>query len=1077
MIDEDIKSKEQEYLNKWTRINKNASVFDMENTFLSKWLIKRDEQAQQPQGITIRDRILAQQERWKSNVPDIKSMIQKPIPQDAVRLPLGGYTPNPIDVIKNFGGGAYEFGTKMIPEMVGLNPLMASQRITKELLPPRPPGIEGVGTPPKSGYAKSALETGYGLGMFMPELIKGAIKDPYKTLKEKPFDIALALGVGGVAKSGLKRAGRKLFKEKPSEAQRLSVQETKQPRDTIEYIDLKKEKSHGAEHKEGWSPEDSLRMEFNDAYGYNLKSGRVQKLLNTGAIDQALKNKDLAVLWENKETQKRTIQYEKDYLPEGKKRFINEAVNRFKETEIKPSEIQPSYDKILSDLQQRGAKVKVKKTEYKYAGLPLREEYNKIKENILKGNVGIAKTETPKGGIVHWKKPRSKKLKGKTEVAYDYEIKPMFSAPDIPGGRSLGQVAKGFVTAIHVFERMPKPIQDIYYRVRNGEMGYFRELSGIKQKILPKWEKMATDSGVKIKNISKRIATYLTGMQKGGMQILEAMGEKMPKLTETEHRIITEARHLFDQWFDKINKAREKAGQKPLKYEENYFPWIRNFEALKQAGMDIIHDPVSTIHAKLTTPGFKYAIRRKRYKGEIIDVPISLDFFKEFTNYADAATRFINVAPGITKLRTLLETMEIPTGELTKRGNKKMMNWNFKRDHPNAHEWLESWADRVLGKSEVNVKSWTKPFHRLAKKLNKNLAIAILSYNIRSALVQPTALRGAFTELGPTYLAIGIQKAFTRGEWERARVMSKVLDNRNFDIHATKAMEEGMSKYGSLKRKVGEAGIKYSLQALDQWTATATWLGAHEWATKKLKLKGEEAVRWADDIVIKTQASGKLHDISAIQGTPMGRLATLFQTFVIGENNWILHDVFGINNPKQHWKTTAGKTAKLVLSTAAINALFEGVLKIRSPFPSPEWELKTLLEKDEEADVFDILKTIGKEVSEQVPVIGGTFRWSTPYRTAWPAALQVGEEGFKVLSKILNFQIKDLTRYDIAAVGKIFGIPGTSQILKFINRLKRGMSIPKALIGVRTDLPSKKDDVIVKKYRKRPTTGTVPKYH
>ncbi|GAG97033.1 unnamed protein product, partial [marine sediment metagenome] len=97
------------------------------------------------------------------------------------------------------------------------------------------------------------------------------------------------------------------------------------------------------------------------------------------------------------------------------------------------------------------------------------------------------------------------------------------------------------------------------------------------------------------------------------------------------------------------------------------------------------------------------------------------------------------------------------------------------------------------------------------------------------------------------------------------------------------------------------------------------------------------------------------------------------------------------------------KIARLVWSTALINALFEGVFKIRSPYPAPEHAIIQALEAGKEP--LEIAGGVVREMFEQIPVIGGSIRWTSPYRTAWPAPIKVAGGAMKIVDKILRAKI------------------------------------------------------------------------
>jgi len=246
------------------------------------------------------------------------------------------------------------------------------------------------------------------------------------------------------------------------------------------------------------------------------------------------------------------------------------------------------------------------------------------------------------------------------------------------------------------------------------------------------------------------------------------------------------------------------------------------------------------------------------------------------------------------------------------------------------------------------------------------------------------------------------------------------------------------------------------LQFLDLETAKVSWSAGYEKAIAPrseggLGLSHKAARVWADDLVIKTQASAQVSDIAPIQRTVGGRLLTLFQTFVINEWNMISKDIMGIRNPRMVTKQAIISSSRLVFATMILNAVYERGLGLYSPYPAPEWAIYRGIKRGD--DWKKVMTTVLKETGEQVPVVGGMARWSTPYRTPMPAAAQVGADTVKLVNKLItSMDINKLSAYDVETIGKLLGIPGSTEVRKVISRLKRGATLPEALMGIRIEL-------------------------
>jgi len=433
----------------------------------------------------------------------------------------------------------------------------------------------------------------------------------------------------------------------------------------------------------------------------------------------------------------------------------------------------------------------------------------------------------------------------------------------------------------------------------------------------------------------------------------------------------------------------------------------------------------------------------KHRAGKILRAGVELDYGLLLENYSRQATRNIHISPAIIKARTLLEPF-------------KAQGWDMFKETPKLATWLEQWTDRIAGQGKAIPTGKAGKIIKTMNVLNRNIAIAILSYNVRSAIIQPTAFKNSYVYLGRKYLAEGFMQNLIKEKRAFADANSQHLLARKagmFDVTVAMMQEVPVGrKLGRAKQMFGQAGM-FPLQWLDYQTARATWLGAYEMAIKKLGYNKKRAITWADDVVVKTQASAQVGDIAPIQGTAMGKFMTLFQTFVINDYDMLTHDVFGYKNPYMNMAQRQRNIGRYVLSTAVVNAMYEGVLKIRSPYPAPIWTVKRSIE---EGDSFiQAAFGVGMEMAEVYPIWGGTARWSSPYRIAYPAFMQKAiVDPFQMLKRL---EAKpSITKDQAEWAATVLGIGGASQFFKYLRRRKRGQTMTEAVLGVRAETRKKK---------------------
>ncbi len=260
------------------------------------------------------------------------------------------------------------------------------------------------------------------------------------------------------------------------------------------------------------------------------------------------------------------------------------------------------------------------------------------------------------------------------------------------------------------------------------------------------------------------------------------------------------------------------------------------------------------------------------------------------------------------------------------------------------------------------------------------------------------------------------------------------LINREFDVNVS----ELMNKASKVQQRAAQAGMK-PLQVLDMYTAKATWSGAYEYAIERLGKNNKEAIRFADDTVTRTQASAHATDLSPIQRTTVGKLATLFQTFVINHAEFLLKDVggYGKNMSK---KAVAEKALRYVIGVTLFNHFYEDVLKINSPFPTP---IRSFIRSADEGDSGALAAAKGaREFLDVVPLLS-SLRYGSSI--GGPIVETFGEMGDIISGK------KGPRKSPLEVGAKIGGIPGTTQASKYLRRRAKGEGVLESLVGVKPD--------------------------
>jgi len=557
----------------------------------------------------------------------------------------------------------------------------------------------------------------------------------------------------------------------------------------------------------------------------------------------------------------------------------------------------------------------------------------------------------------------------------------------------------------------------------------------------------------------KRIGAYAIAKQPGGLETLKVMRVKeIPgvdtELAESEKWMYEAMRAKLKEFYDRVNEARVLNGKEPFEEVEDYFTFFRTVVRGAEQGVSPITTPTEKFF-RLASPRFVHETTRKRS----IE-PLELRADRIFKMYSERALQYIHTAPAHARARELLGTIPIKdeTGKVVER-------FSLQESNPHAYRLISDWLNRQVGAGTVS----TGPLDRALLTLNRNITFSILSASFRSALIQPTAILHAAVEIGPKYTSRGIAEVLldaARPANARATRYaldhSNVLIGREFDtaLHdltsnlgfITKRMAAARSPairaagttVGRARLQIGRAGIA-PLQYLDMLTAKAVWLGAHAHAVEELGLSGKAAFRFADDVVIRTQASAARTDIAPIQAHALGRALTLFQTFVINQWGFITKDVLGVGKVGMSMRTRVNKLATLVVGATLLNTFYEDILGIPSPFPTPFNALDRALDEGEPWEVA-VWRAV-KEVSEVVPGPGGAVRFgSSPFGA-------VGELAGAVTSKVAGWPPTRATWPEIT--GKAMGVPGVGQAKKVVSGAKAGATPWQMVVGRTEPLPQK----------------------
>jgi len=612
---------------------------------------------------------------------------------------------------------------------------------------------------------------------------------------------------------------------------------------------------------------------------------------------------------------------------------------------------------------------------------------------------------------------------------WESDVIPIYDAAN-PGRSTF----RGLEVPIYLMERMG--LKDpIYYAYRTAQNEYNLALNAMRKDLKSMTKYFSPSS-------RERIGAYAYSTTPEGMRLLERAKTEVPTLNPAEMRAYNEMRGIYEDFYNRINEVREATGHEPLIKVDNYFTMARSFSVMERLGIvpDMLRHPPADINAQFTnhsiTP-FPHARLRSgsTYAAEF-------DAFRLMDRYASSSLKQIHIAPFISKLNELIETKLPDPTQTSKPWAERDVNWSLKEQNANAYNVLHSWKEYLA--TGTNQYKLPQKVENFITVVGNNLAYSLLSANLRSAGVQISTMRNTFQSLGYIPTVEGVTRSIgdiaAGGErWKRALDKSEILSGRRYQ-DAFSGMEFSLTgfrprelvgaitrgRFTEIQGAAAGAGMKF-LEVMDMVSANVSWNAAYDHATKALRKTDREAIRIADDLVVKTQGSTMPGDLAGIQRSVAGKALTQFQTFLISDWNFLQREVLGLKDPKMTWGDTAMNAARFVGTTAAFNVLFENVLNVQSPFPTFVKDAKSAI-ADNDSDPLKIAWRLASGILEPIPVIGASRYGKS---IAGPA-VEVGRDFTRGLAG------SPLAPSPYESLAKMAGIPGTQQIAKTLRARNRG---------------------------------------
>ena len=624
----------------------------------------------------------------------------------------------------------------------------------------------------------------------------------------------------------------------------------------------------------------------------------------------------------------------------------------------------------------------------------------------------------------------------------DYQRAQIADLMDVETGQ------RGFEVTGRFLDRLGEFGVDLKERRRNEEGALSREKSKFKRD-LKQVRKEAGRAGRKEAEVEQ------FKEQAGGPEIARNMGMEIPVLDieirspkgAKAHKFI---RDRYNELRDRVNKVRDKAGEKRMKDEPFFSHYMTDLESLGQNPLhmkaELLEDTLYN-HKRTTT----FNPAKRRIANQNNRTLLETDPFKVLDHYNDMALNYIHHAETLAWVHELVGDFKEPfkvekinglTGKLESKNYK-----GLKYANPKLYKALQAWKDHLAG---VVPDSNIPPFWQKAMKaLMGNVVVSTMSGNIASYLNQSAATIQANKALGNKFQAQGIYDLIRSAKpgsklWQFMKENSNEMARRfgMFDVTFGEIMRPGAltRKAGKLgtalrginktKKAVGKAGMM-PVAIVDYATAAATWFGAYRQGMKILK-DSKRAVQWADDVVIRTQGSGSMSEISPVQRSPLGKFVTTLQTFAISNWNFLAKDVLGYKNPKMTSGDRFSAITRFMIGTTMLNYVFEDVMGVNSPMPNL---ISAAIDSVKNGDdPHEVALKIVIEATEVVPVLGSVSKFGGP----------LGGVVVQQLERALKFGDPMMVA---EALARLAGIPGVSQMKKSARQIKQGGSTADVFTG------------------------------
>ncbi len=659
------------------------------------------------------------------------------------------------------------------------------------------------------------------------------------------------------------------------------------------------------------------------------------------------------ILWEAQDRLENIIDNLTSYKPEGKRQKALEEVVKFYIDN--PNKSMPLKAKQqVADLQKTNISemttAEIRQTiedikNIKITGrttLEAKENRRLIQQNLTKKYLvksiekhTISKRELLKDRPTLAERERSKwaKLKDSLNRATSELKIPAFTASWLDGFK-VGQVTRAIIKPTDIAsakeetlkaemnEKLKKILQPI--KIKIGARGLYKkvEIFGRKFFRYELWSIYAN---------SKNEANLATLIEDWGYNFSPKLVEKaIRELSPIEKRTIDRIMNEIIEplYPETIRVTREYSGYTP-RTVKNYWPIrgdkeLSNRILLKEKEKDLMVDVFKK--ASMDIGSIK---DRVGHSG-----PPDLHFFRVLKGHLDETIHFNTHALAIRDVQEILNDKEVRVaieGSVGRGGYSSLKS--SLSDIANPKKTPANWFEKQVG------------------KLRRNTTAVMLGFKVSVSLLQGGSINQTVKRVGLGNTIWGIKtywknpRAADRFIYEQSSAQKfrrQKFDREVKDLIATDASIKKM-----LAGKIGGSNLVYQLiTAIDHITTMPSWLAGYKQATQ---LKVKDLVFHADDIVRKTQPTGRVKDLARImRGSEFQKMFTMFYTFFSNAYNNMAEATgklrYGFAKEGVRGKImSVGEFARAYLWLLIIPGLYAAIVRRPKKATDPVYLLKSIL--------------------------------------------------------------------------------------------------------------------------------------